>query len=107
VSVTISGFDFKDTVFDSEEGHIKSTTTEIENEHIAFTLSLLVETVGNSSSGGLINDTLNVETSDLTSIFGSLTLRVVEISGNSDNSVLDGSVEVSFSDLLHLNKNHG
>jgi len=106
VSVTVSGFDFKDTVFDSEEGHIESATTEIENEHIAFALSLLVETVSDSSSGGLINDTLDVEASDLTGILGSLTLRVVEIGGHSDNSVLDSSVEVSFSNFLHLDKNH-
>lgn len=106
MSVTVSGFDFKDTVFDSEERHIESATTEIENEHIAFALSLLVETVSDSSSGGLINDTLDVEASDLTSILGSLTLRVVEIGGHSDNSVLDSSVKVSFSDFLHLDENH-
>jgi hypothetical protein len=34
--VTVSGLDFEDTFFNSEEGDIESTTTKIEDEDILF-----------------------------------------------------------------------
>lgn len=72
-----------------------------------LTLDLLVETIGNGSSSRLVDDTENVHTRDHTGILGSLTLRVVEVGGNSNDSVVDGSTEVSLSSFLHLEKNHG
>lgn len=43
----------------------------------------------------------------LTSIFGSKTLRVVEVRGNSDNGLLDLFADLGLSNLLHLRENHG
>jgi hypothetical protein len=34
-------------------------------------------------------------------------LTVVEISGDGDDSVLDGGTEISFSSFLHLDEDHG
>jgi len=56
VSVTIGGLDFENTVLDGKEGHIKSATTKIEDEHIALSAVFLVETVGNGGSGRLVDD---------------------------------------------------
>jgi hypothetical protein len=36
-----------------------------------------------------------------------LTLGVVEVSGNSDDGILDGLTDVSFGDFLHLEEDHG
>jgi len=107
MGVTIGGLDLEDTFLNGEEGDIESTTSEIEDENVAFTFSLFVETVGNSSGGGLVDDTLNIETSNGTSVLGSLTLGVVEVSGDGDDSLLDGLAEVSLSDFTHLDENHG
>lgn len=92
VSVTGSGLDFEDTLFNSQERDIEGTTTEIENKNVTLSLSLLVKTVGNSSGGGLVDDTEDVKTGDKTSILGGLTLRVVEVGRNSDNYIQHQSV---------------
>jgi len=107
VSVTGGGLDLEDTLLDGEERHIEGTTTEIEDEDVALTLSLLVETVGNGSSSRLVNDTEDVQTGNETSILGGLTLGVVEVGGDGDDSVVDGTTEVRLSSLTHLDQDHG
>ena len=74
VSVTGSGLDLEDTLLDGEQGNIESTTTQVEDEDVALTLGLLVETVGDGGSGGFVDDTEDVETGDGTSVFGGETL---------------------------------
>jgi len=107
MGVTVSGLDLEDTVLNGEEGDIEGTTTEIEDENVLLTLSLFVETVSDSGSGGLVDDSLDVETSDGTGILGGLSLGVIEVSGDSDNSVVAGLSEVSLGDFLHLDEDHG
>jgi len=87
--------------------HIKGTTTEIEDEDISLFVVFFVETVCNSGSGGLIDNTLDVHACNSTGIFGSLTLGIVEVSGDSDDSVVAFARKVSLCDFLHLGKNHG
>ncbi|CRK20667.1 hypothetical protein BN1723_002635 [Verticillium longisporum] len=77
--------DLEDTVLNGQERHIEGTTTEIEDEDVALTLDLLVETVSDGSSSGLVDDTEDVETGDETGVLGSLTLRVVEVGRDSDD----------------------
>lgn len=107
MGVTSSSLDFEDTVVESKEGDIESTTTEIEDEHVLFTLTLLVKTVSNSGSSGLVDDSEHIETSDGTGVLGSLSLGVIEVSRHSDDCVLDGAGQESFSDFSHLDENHG
>ena len=66
MSVSSSRFDFKDSILDGQNGHIKSSATQIENEDIAFSRCsfFLVKTIGNGSSGGFIDDSQNVQTSN-------------------------------------------
>jgi len=59
--VSIGGFDFKNSIFDTEKRHIKGATTEIENEDISFALVFLVESISNSSSSWLVDDSLDVQ----------------------------------------------
>ena len=106
VSITGSGLDLEDTVLNGEEGDIEGTTTEIEDENVLLAL-LLVETVGNSGGGGLVDDTEDVEASDGSGILGSLSLRIVEVSGDGDDGVLDFLADVGLGDLLHLGEDHG
>jgi hypothetical protein len=100
VGVTVGGLDLEDTLLDLKDGDIEGTTTEIVDGD--DTVSLLLHTVGKSSSGRLVHDTENVQAGNLTSILGSLTLRVVEVGGHSNNSVLNGLAEVGLGGLLHL-----
>ena len=100
VSVTVGGLDLEDTLLDLKDGDIESTTTKIVDGD--NTVGLLLHTVGKGGSGGLVDDTEDVQAGNLTSILGSLTLRVVEVRGNSDNGVLNGLAEVGLGGLLHL-----
>ena len=107
VSVTSSRLDLEDTLLDGQEGHIEGTTTKIEDEDVALTLDLLVKTVGNGSGGRLVDDTENVEAGNETGVLGSLTLRVVEVGGDSNDSVVDSTTKVGLSGLTHLDEDHG
>lgn len=40
VSVARCGLDFKDAIFNCQNGHIEGSTTKVKNEHIAFTADL-------------------------------------------------------------------
>ena len=57
---TGSGFDFEDAVFDGENWDVESAAAEIEDENVSFAADFLVQTVGDSRSGGLVDDTKDV-----------------------------------------------
>ena len=82
VSVTSGSLDFEDTLFNGQKGDIEGSSTEIEDENVTLASDLLVETVGDGSGGGLVDDTENLKTSDGARILGRQTLRVVEVGGN-------------------------
>ena len=107
VSVTGSRLDLEDTLLNGKERNIEGTTTEIEDEDVALALNLLVETVSNGSSSGLVDDTEDVKAGNETGILGGLTLGVVEVGGNSDDGVVDGATKVGLGGLTHLGENHG
>lgn len=107
VSITSSGLNLEDALLNGKERHIESTTTQVEDEHIALTLSLLVKTVGDGSGSGLVDDAEDIETGNETGILGSLTLGVVEVGGDGDDGVVDGASEVGLCGLTHLGKDHG
>mmetsp|Transcript_6983 Transcript_6983/g.13721 ORF Transcript_6983/g.13721 Transcript_6983/m.13721 type:complete len:466 (-) Transcript_6983:90-1487(-) len=111
MGITGSGLNLKNTLINGQKRNIEGTATEIEDKDVALTNSggLLVETVGNSGSSGLVDNTENLKTSDGTGILGSLTLGVVEVSGDSDDSPLNNLVvtDESLGSLLHLDKDHG
>lgn len=106
VSIASGRLDFEDTLLNCQEGDIECTTTKVEDEDIALTFSLLVETIGDGSGSGFVDDSENVETSNETGIFGGLTLRVVEIGRHGDDGIVDGATKVGFSSLSHLGQDH-
>ena len=50
-------------------------------------VSCPVHAVGQSCCGGLVDDTQHLQTRDLPSVLSGLALRVVEVGGDSDNSI--------------------
>jgi len=99
VGVTVGGLDLEHTVRDLEDGDIEGTSTKIVDGDDTV---ILLKTVSQSGGSRLVDDTVNVETRDLTSVLGGLTLLIVEVSGNSDDGVLDSLAEEGLSSLLHL-----
>jgi hypothetical protein len=106
MGISSSGDDLENSIIDSKEGHIESTTSEIEDNNVLFS-RFLVHTVGNSSGSRLVNNTENFHSGDSSSILGSLSLSIVEVSRDSDDSVLNFLTKVSLSNGLHLNEDHG
>lgn len=100
MGVTVCALDLEDAVLDLQNGNIEGTTAKIVNGDDP--VSLLLQTVGQGGSGGLVDDTEDVETSDLTSILSGLALRIVEVSGHGHDGVLDGLAEIGLGRLLHL-----
>jgi len=100
MSITISGNNFKYTFINSEDGDIKSTTTKIEDHNVKF--DLFVKTISDSGGSRFIKNSDDVKTSNNTGIFSSLSLTIIEISWNSDNSVGNSSTEIVFSSLFHF-----
>ena len=107
MGVPVGGLDLEDAILNGEEGHIEGTTTEIEDEDVAFAGVLLVETVRNSGGGGLVDDSLDRHAGDGAGVLGGLTLGVVEVGGDGDDSVGALVSEVSLSDFLHFGEDHG
>mmetsp|Transcript_624 Transcript_624/g.1123 ORF Transcript_624/g.1123 Transcript_624/m.1123 type:complete len:172 (+) Transcript_624:729-1244(+) len=93
----------------AQKRDIKRTSTEIVNQHgtILLRLVLLIETVCNSSSGRLVDDTKHVQSRNLSSILGCQSLRIVETCRYCYHRILHFLSKIRFSDFLHLTQNHG
>ena len=85
--------------------NVERTAAKVEDQNL-FILVGFVETVSKSRCRRLIDDTHNLETSDLACVLGCLTLSVVEISRNSDNCLSDGLAYALLSVGLDLLQNH-
>ena len=103
--VTVGGQHFK-LVFtihfgNFDDGDIESTAPQVIYGDGAIT-TFLVETISQSSRGGLVDNTLHVQAGDATGIFSSLTLGIVEVSWHGDNGLGDRLTQVIFRGLLHF-----
>ena len=58
--VSICSFDFKNSIFNTEKGHIESATTKIEDQDISFSLVFFVESISDGGSGRLVDDSLDI-----------------------------------------------
>lgn len=78
----------EDTTLDVQEGNIESSSTEIVDEDVAFLVRFAgAKTVGDGSSGRLVDDTEDVKAGDGASVFCRLPLVVVEVCGNGDDGL--------------------
>jgi len=57
VSITSRGLHCENATSDVEKRNIESSSPQIEDENILFSLGLFIETVGNGSSCGFVDDT--------------------------------------------------
>ena len=67
-SVTGGGFDLEDAFFDGQNRDVEGSSVEIEDENVVLAHRLLVETVGDSGSRGLVDNVQNAEASDRSSV---------------------------------------
>lgn len=62
----------------------------------------LFHTVGESGGSRFVNDSFNLQTSNLSRILSRLTLCIIEIGGDSDDGLANRGSEVILSGLFHL-----
>ncbi len=101
--ITVGGFNFDNAFTDLEDRHVKRTAAKV--EHCDGLVFLLIETVRERSRCRLVHDTHNFQTCDLAGIFRRLALRVVEVSGNRDDGLIDFLTEIIFGRLFHFLQN--
>ena len=104
VVVTCGSLNFLNAVAHLNDGYIECTATQVVN-HNGLIL-FLIDAVGKSRSGRLVDDTLYVKTCDLTCILCCLTLCVGEVCGNGDYSFCNGFAEICLSISLKLLEDH-
>ncbi len=103
VGITSRSLDGEDTTLDVQKRNIKGSSSEIVDHDITLLVRLAgAETVCDRGSGGLVDDTEDVETGDGTGILGGLSLVVVEVGGYGDHSLLHLLAQLRLRDLLHL-----
>merc|ERR1719508_162331 len=108
VSVTGSGLNLEYALLNGKDGHVKSAATQIKDQDITLSRSLLlVQPIGDGGSGGLVDYSKHIHARNYSSILGSLALRVVEVSRHSNDRILHLRAKVCFRCLLHLGENHG
>ena len=101
VVVAAGGLDLDDAVADLEQRHVERATTEVEDQDRLLLLAL-VEAVGESSGGGLVDDAQDVEARDLAGLLRGLALGVVEVRRDGDDRVGHGVAEVGLRVALEL-----
>ena len=106
VSVTVGGEHFEDTATKFKDRDIKRTATEVEDCNLHVFVGF-VDAVGECGGSRFVDDSLDIETCDLSGFFGCLTLRVAEVGGHGDDSFGHFLSEVVFGCFLHFLKNHG
>lgn len=106
MGVTISGSNLEEAILNGKQRDIESTTTQIEDQDISLALALLVQTISNGSSSGLIEDSHDIQASDSASILGGISLGIIKVGRDSDDSVLNLLTKVSLGIELQLAKHH-
>ena len=104
MGVAVGGKDFDNAVADVQNGDIERAAAEVIDHDLL--LGFLVDAVGQSGCGRLIDDTLDVKTRDLACVLGGLTLCVVEVCGNGDNGLGDGAAQICLGVRLQLLQDH-
>ena len=106
VYVTVGGLHFKDTVSKFKDGNIKCSSAQVIDRNLHVYV-FLVHAVSKGSSSRLVDDSLYFKAGNLTSLFGSLTLRIVEVCRYGDDRFGYCLSQEILCCALHFLKNHG
>ncbi len=103
--VAVGRLHFEHAVADLEDRDVEGTTAEVVNGDLLTVV--LVQTIGQSGSGRLVDDAQDFEAGDLAGVLGGLTLGVVEVGRNRDDGLGDGLTQIGLGRFLHLGEGEG
>ena len=102
MGITVRAQHFNQFVVDFQDGNVKRTTTEV--EHGDLFVFLVLQTVSQSGCGRLIDDSLNLQSGNLTGVFRRLPLGIVKVSRNRDYRATYCMSEIGFRRFLQLRR---
>mmetsp|Transcript_7182 Transcript_7182/g.16844 ORF Transcript_7182/g.16844 Transcript_7182/m.16844 type:complete len:179 (-) Transcript_7182:2538-3074(-) len=104
--ISMGSQDFKRTIINVQEGDIKRSATQIKYKHV-LVIHILVHAICNRCSCRFVDDPLDRETSNPSSILGGLALIIIEVGRNSHDGTSNALSKVFFSSGFHFAKYHG
>jgi hypothetical protein len=112
VTVVGGGLDVELTLAELNNGASVVTVTNVDKHHAAGLLFgagevQLGDAPTESGGGGVVDETEDVETGNVTGVNHSATLHIGEPGGNADGAVGDGKAQLLGGDVLDLAKEHG
>ena len=104
MGIAVGGQNFGNTVAHLDDGHIEGAAAQVVDHDLLVVL--FIHTVSQSSCGGLVDDTADVQACNSACVLGCLTLAVVEVGRHSDDSLGDGLAQISLGVSLQLLQDH-
>ena len=92
-------------VADGQQGHVEGAAAQVVDHDLL--LVLLIHAIGQSSGGGLVDDTFDLQAGDLAGVLGGLALGIGEVGGNGDDRLGDLFAQIGFGVNLQLLQDHG
>ncbi|OPY21050.1 MAG: NAD-specific glutamate dehydrogenase [Methanomethylovorans sp. PtaU1.Bin093] len=89
-----------------QDGYIKGTASEVVDKDLVI-FSFFIKTIGKGCRSRFIDDPHYFQTCNGTCVFSSLSLCIIEISGNCDDSLCDGLSQICLGIFLHFTQDHG
>ncbi len=102
--VSVRRKNLDNAVTNLDNGNIKGTAAKVVYHDLLFLF--IVKSIGKRRRRGLVDDTLYIETCDLAGILGRLTLCVIKISGNRDDSLCHLLAQIALRIRFQLLENH-
>merc|ERR1719379_1136813 len=104
VRVAVGRNNLEDAVVNRQKRNVECTAAKVVDKDVL--LGLLVKTVRDGRSSGLVDDPENLKACNRSGVLGRLALRIVEIRRHGDDRVLHLLAEVVLRSLLHLREHH-
>eukprot|EP00906_Rhabdomonas_costata_P012959 RCo018624 len=105
VSIPSRGNNFKESIFDVEQGNVQGSSSQVENQNVA--LKGKIQAVSDGSRSGLIHDPQHIQPSNGCSVLDRRPLHGGEIGWTGNNGPLDFLANMRLRDGLHFYKNEG
>ena len=104
MGVAVGREHFDDALADVDDGHVEGAAAEVVDHDLL--LFVVVKAVSKCRRRRLVDDTLYLKTRNLTCVLGCLTLCVVKVRRNRDDSLGDLLTEIALRIRLQLLQNH-